>query len=105
MKVLIEQAHKRGMTRAAHLENYNWEYDVELRDAILMRNAALNSLPYGCSSVRERDGVNFYYCAGIWCRPGYQGIDVVYNVDDIGTGVNADVEFEDQASFSPLLLV
>jgi len=36
MKILIEQAHKNGMTTAAHLGNYNVEYDVELRDAILM---------------------------------------------------------------------
>jgi len=36
MKILIEQAHMRGMTTAAHLSNYDWEYDVELRDAILM---------------------------------------------------------------------
>jgi imidazolonepropionase-like amidohydrolase len=36
MKILIEQAHKRGMTTAAHLSNYNVEYDVDLRDAILM---------------------------------------------------------------------
>jgi len=36
MKILIDQAHKRGMTTAGHLANYDWEYDVELRDAILM---------------------------------------------------------------------
>ena len=36
MKIIIEQAHQRGMTTAAHLANYDWEYDVELRDAILM---------------------------------------------------------------------
>jgi len=36
MKILIEQAHKHGMTTAAHLANYDWEYDVVLRDAILM---------------------------------------------------------------------
>ena len=36
MMVLIEQAHKNGMTAAAHLANYNVEYDVDLRDAILM---------------------------------------------------------------------
>ncbi len=36
MMILIEQAHKNGMTTAAHLLNYDWEYDVELRDAILM---------------------------------------------------------------------
>jgi imidazolonepropionase-like amidohydrolase len=35
-KILIEQAHKNGMTTAGHLANYNGEYDVDLRDAILM---------------------------------------------------------------------
>jgi len=35
-KILIEQAHKNGMTTAGHLANYNVEYDVDLRDAILM---------------------------------------------------------------------
>lgn len=36
MKILIEQAHAHGMTTTAHLSNYDWEYDVHLRDAILM---------------------------------------------------------------------
>jgi len=36
MKVLIEEAHRNGMTATAHLSNYNVEYDVHLRDAILM---------------------------------------------------------------------
>jgi len=36
MKILIEQAHERGMTTTGHLSNYNVEYDVDLRDAILM---------------------------------------------------------------------
>jgi len=36
MKILIDQAHKRGMTTSGHLANYEWEYDVELRDAILL---------------------------------------------------------------------
>jgi len=36
MKIVIEQAHKRGMSTAAHLANYDWVYDVDLRDAILM---------------------------------------------------------------------
>ncbi len=36
MRVLIEQAHKNGMTAAAHLANYNVEYDVDLREAIRM---------------------------------------------------------------------
>jgi len=35
-KILIEQAHLRGMTTAGHLSNYEVEYDVDLRDAILM---------------------------------------------------------------------
>ena len=36
MQILIEQAQKNNMTTAAHLANYDWEYDVELREAILM---------------------------------------------------------------------
>ena len=35
-KIIIEQAHKNGMTTTAHLANYHGEYDVHLRDAILM---------------------------------------------------------------------
>ncbi len=35
-KILIEQAHKNGMTTTSHLANYDGEYDVTLRDAILM---------------------------------------------------------------------
>lgn len=35
-KILIEQAHKNGMTTAGHLVNYTVEYDVSTRDAILM---------------------------------------------------------------------
>jgi len=35
-KILIEQAHKNGMTTTGHLANYDGEYDVTLRDAILM---------------------------------------------------------------------
>jgi len=36
MKVLIEQAHRNGMTTTGHLANYDVEYDVSLRDAVLM---------------------------------------------------------------------
>lgn len=35
-KILIEQAHKNGMTTTGHLANYDVEYDVSLRDAILL---------------------------------------------------------------------
>ncbi len=35
-KIIIDQAHKNGMTTAGHLANYNVEYDVDTRDAILM---------------------------------------------------------------------
>ena len=35
-KILIEQAHKNSVTTAGHLANYNVEYDVSTRDAILM---------------------------------------------------------------------
>ena len=35
-KILIEQAHKNRMTTTGHLSNYAGEYDVDLRDAILL---------------------------------------------------------------------
>ncbi len=35
-KIIIDQAHINGMTTAGHLGNYNVEYDVSMRDAILM---------------------------------------------------------------------
>ena len=35
-KILIEQAHKHGMTTTGHLSNYEGKYDVHPRDAILM---------------------------------------------------------------------
>ncbi len=35
-KILIEQAHRNGMTTTGHLANYDGEYDVSIRDAILM---------------------------------------------------------------------
>ena len=36
MSILIDQAQEHGMTTTAHLANSDWEYDVDLRDAILM---------------------------------------------------------------------
>ena len=35
-RIIIEQAHKLGMTTTGHLANYNVEYDVSTHDAILM---------------------------------------------------------------------
>ena len=34
--IIVDQAHKHGLTTAAHLSNYEVEYDVTLRDAIMM---------------------------------------------------------------------
>ena len=34
--IVIDQAHKNGLTTTGHLANYHAEYDVDLRDAILM---------------------------------------------------------------------
>ena len=46
--------------------------------------------------MRERDGVDYYYCDGIGYRPAYQDTDVVYIVDDIDAGANTDVAFKKQ---------
>ena len=59
------------------------------------RNMRLNSLPYGCSTTRDRGGVSYYYCGGIWYQPAYQGTTVVYIVQDIDAGANTDVEFDE----------
>ncbi len=59
------------------------------------RNMRLTSLPYGCSVTRIRGGVTYYYCSGIWYRPAYQGTTVIYIVEDIDSGANTDVEFEE----------
>jgi imidazolonepropionase-like amidohydrolase len=36
MKIILDQAQKNGLTATGHLANYNVEYDVSTRDAILM---------------------------------------------------------------------
>ena len=35
-EIIIEQAHKHEMTTTGHLANYEWQYDVHPRDAIMM---------------------------------------------------------------------
>ena len=59
------------------------------------RNMTLYSLPYGCNTTRIRGGVTYHYCGGIWYRPAYQGTTVIYIVEDIESGANTDVEFEE----------
>jgi len=59
------------------------------------RNMRLSSLPYGCSTTRVRGGVTYYYCGNIWYEPVYQGSSVVYVVDEIESGANTDVEFDE----------
>ena len=59
------------------------------------RNMQVSSLPYGCSVTRVRGGVTYYYCGNIWYQPVYQGTTVVYVVDQIDSGANTDVEFDE----------
>ena len=59
------------------------------------RNMRLRSLPYGCSVTRKRRGVTYYHCGGIWYRPAYHGTTVVYVVEDIDSGADTEVEFEE----------
>ncbi len=61
----------------------------------IYRNMRLTSLPYGCSVTRVRRGTTYYYCSGIWYRPAYQGTTVVYIVEDIDSGANTEVEFDE----------
>lgn len=56
MKILIEQAHKNGMTATGHLTNYDGEYDVHLRDAILMGiDRVEHQLTLGSGGARSAD--------------------------------------------------
>ena len=59
------------------------------------RGMRLSTLPYGCSVTRVRAGRTYYYCGGIWYRPVYSGTTVVYIVDDIDSGADTNVEFEE----------
>ena len=59
------------------------------------RNMTLYTLPYGCGTTRVRAGVSYYYCGGIWYRPTYQGTTVIYIVEDIESGADTNVEFEE----------
>jgi hypothetical protein len=61
----------------------------------IYRNQRLYALPYGCSVTRLRGGVTYYYCSGIWYRPAYEGTTVIYIVDDIESGANTEVEFNE----------
>jgi hypothetical protein len=59
------------------------------------RNMQVSALPYGCSVTRVRGGVTYYYCGNIWYQPVYQGTTVVYVVNEIESGANTDVEFDE----------
>lgn len=54
--ILIDQAHKNGMTTTGHLGNYEGEWDVSLRDAILMGiDRVEHRLTIGSGGTRSAD--------------------------------------------------
>jgi len=54
--ILIDEAHKNGMTTTAHLANYEGEWDVSLRDAILMGiDRVEHRLTLGTGGARSAD--------------------------------------------------
>ncbi len=61
----------------------------------IYRNQRLYALPYGCTTIRYRNSVQYYYCSGIWYRPAFEGETVIYIVEDIETGAETEVEFEE----------
>ena len=61
----------------------------------IYRNQRLYALPYGCTIIRYRSGVQYYYCSGIWYRPAFEGETVIYIVEEIETGAETNVEFEE----------
>ena len=68
---------------------------VRRRRRRVRRNMRFYSLPYGCSITRVRRGTTYYNCRGIWYRPLYQGTTVVYVVEEIESGAETYVEFEE----------
>jgi len=59
------------------------------------RYMRLTSLPYGCNVTRVRAGVTYYYCGNIWYQPVYEGTTIVYIVNEIESGAETEVEFEE----------
>ena len=54
--ILIDEAHKNGMTTTAHLANYDGEWDVSLRDAVLMGIDRIeHRLTIGSGGARSAD--------------------------------------------------
>jgi hypothetical protein len=58
-------------------------------------NQRLYTLPYGCTVMRYRGSIQYYYCSGIWYRPAYQGETVIYIVEEIEPGAETNLEFEE----------
>ena len=61
----------------------------------IYRNQRLYALPYGCTTIRYRASVQYYYCSGIWYRPAFEGETVIYIVEEIEDGAETEVEFEE----------
>jgi hypothetical protein len=61
----------------------------------IRRHQRLYALPYGCTTTRYRGSISYYYCAGIWYRPAYEGTTVIYIVEEIEPGAETNVEFEE----------
>jgi imidazolonepropionase-like amidohydrolase len=63
MRIIIDQAHRRGLTTTSHLSNYAGGYDVDIKEAILMgldrvehgywRRPSQSGTPSGSSNQRE----------------------------------------------------
>lgn len=61
----------------------------------IRRHQRLYALPYGCTTTRYRGSISYYYCGGIWYRPAYEGTTVIYIVEEIESGAETNVEFEE----------
>ena len=66
------------------------------RMIVMSPGLRLYGLPYGCGHMVPYGGVNMYYCGGIYYRPVHQGTTVVYVVESIDQGANANVEIEEE---------
>lgn len=98
-KILIEQAHKHGMTATGHLSNYDGEYDVDLRDAILMGlDRVEHQLTIGDGGPRSAD-LDLIIELMIRHQVYYDANLQMYGSITLRNEIGPDMTWEDEAKF------
>lgn len=98
-KILIEQAHKHGITATGHLGNYEGEWDVSLRDAILMGiDRVEHRLTIGSGGPRSAD-MNDIIALMIKHQVYYDPNLQMYGSVNLRNEIGADMTWTDEAQY------